>query len=126
PAGIVAEIFPITVDCQIAQPNFPAAGSRFHDVEEPEAVESRPVGFVTLGQMTDSFGVVNGGGGDAMAVVAARIVMKGPAVHGAFCGEALQSRLPRLGVAEGGKANRFVAACPPALGGVLEPNIPAP
>ena len=89
PAGIVAEIFAVAVDGEIAQPNFPAAGSRFHDVEKSKAIESCTVGFVTVGQMTDGIGIVNSGGDAAAAVVAVRIVMKGPAVHGAFGAESL-------------------------------------
>src|SRR5262245_53875350 len=78
---------------------------------------------MTVSQVTNCLGIVNSGGDHTTTFVPVRIVLKGPAVHGTFCGETLQSTLPRFGIPNGRKAGRSIAACPPALGSIFEPSV---
>src|SRR5207237_5831057 len=54
PTRISVQIFDFAIDRHLVQPDLTTACCRLHHIEESEPVESRPVGFVTSRQVTDS------------------------------------------------------------------------
>jgi len=59
PARITVESFRLAIDRYIVEPDFSAAISGFHHVEQPEAIDRRAIGLVPGVEMTDGGLVVH-------------------------------------------------------------------